>query len=416
MTAGSLKKMQFDKQEARRAEADVFKLRIPEEEAEEEESGSGAKGEEPKKMRVTEPVCLREVDPEVETDVIKSVVALQSVFNRSSTYMIVLFALFAISICSVVVPWRFVGQMVNLGPTSNHAAYRRCLVKASAHLTRELVLNDGFSRMTQGEIAGTLNGILTQLRQSDQAVRRGNLLRIQGGADQRSKEHNAVMYGQGCPWNEDGNCSTPDYPTSGTAGVFALSLMFMESVETVLETYGGPEDKWVDTFGVPRDVAEANSVESAITYDGSRNALLASDKSVHFVLEGFAGDLFTGYGLVLNVLKDEMTVLLDSVHSELRLLFGVYSSLLLFGFFFLLFRRTITASYEHTERARDFVQVSLLLSLSLSLPLSLFLSPSLFLSLPLSLFLSLTHSLYLSLLHTPNAPATLFRPTLNPEA
>ena len=26
-------------------------------------------------------------------------------------------------------------------------------------------------------------------------------------------------------------------------------------------------------------------------------------------------------------------------------------------FFFLLFRRTIAASYEHTERARDFVQV-----------------------------------------------------------
>ncbi|KAJ1464123.1 hypothetical protein T484DRAFT_1758336, partial [Baffinella frigidus] len=50
-----------------------------------------------------------------------------SIFNRSSTYIIVLFALFTISICSVVVPWRFVGQMVNLGPTSNHAAYRRCL-------------------------------------------------------------------------------------------------------------------------------------------------------------------------------------------------------------------------------------------------------------------------------------------------
>ena len=25
---------------------------------------------------------------------------------------------------------------------------------------------------------------------------------------------------------------------------------FMESVEIVLDTYGGPEDKWVDTFGV----------------------------------------------------------------------------------------------------------------------------------------------------------------------
>ena len=26
----------------------------------------------------------------------------------------------------------------------------------------------------------------------------------------------------------------------------------MESVETVLEQYGGPEEDWFDTFGVPR--------------------------------------------------------------------------------------------------------------------------------------------------------------------
>jgi hypothetical protein len=38
---------------------------------------------------------------------------------------------------------------VNLGPTLNHAAYRRTIVKGCAHLARELVLNDGFSRMSQ---------------------------------------------------------------------------------------------------------------------------------------------------------------------------------------------------------------------------------------------------------------------------
>jgi hypothetical protein len=97
----------------------------------------------------------------------------------------------------VVVPWRFVGQMVNLGPIANQAEYRRCLVKSCAHLTRELVLNDGFSRMTQGETAGTLDGMLAQLRQSDKAVRRGNLLRVGQGADYWSTEHNHVMYEEG---------------------------------------------------------------------------------------------------------------------------------------------------------------------------------------------------------------------------
>ena len=57
-------------------------------------------------------------------------------------------------------------------------------------------------------------------------------------------------------------------------------------METVLETYGGPEDKWVNTFGAPREVAAANSVSSGITYDGSRDALLETDKAVNFVLDG----------------------------------------------------------------------------------------------------------------------------------
>ena len=45
----------------------------------------------------------------------------------------------------------------------------------------------------------------------------------------------------------------------------------------------------------------------------------------------FSGDLYVGYGLVLDVLKDEMSDLLDSVHFELRLFFAVYSILLVFG-------------------------------------------------------------------------------------
>jgi len=105
------------------------------------------------------------------------------VHNRVSSYVGVLILVLIMCVCSIVVPSRFIGQMVNLGPISNHAAYRRCLVRSCAHLTRELVLNDGFSRMTQAETAGTLHGILTQLRLSDKAVRRGNLLRVGPGAD-----------------------------------------------------------------------------------------------------------------------------------------------------------------------------------------------------------------------------------------
>ena len=63
--------------------------------------------------------------------------------------MVVLLVILAMCICSIVIPSRFIAQMVNLGPLSNNAAYRRTLVKSCAHLARELVLNDGFSRMSQ---------------------------------------------------------------------------------------------------------------------------------------------------------------------------------------------------------------------------------------------------------------------------
>ncbi|KAJ1484672.1 hypothetical protein T484DRAFT_2494765 [Baffinella frigidus] len=187
--------------------------------------------------------------------------------------------------------------------------------------------------MTQGEIAGTLNGILSRLRQSDKAVRRGNLLRVGQGADFWSPEHNTVMYDPGCPWKKDGNCSTPDYPTAGTGGVYALSLQYMQSVETVLETYGGPEEEWIDTFGVPRDEEGLKTTDfDSVSFDPARSQLVKSDKAVRFVMQGFSGDLFNGYGLVLDVLKNEMNNILTSVHFELRLMYGIYVALQLLGY------------------------------------------------------------------------------------
>mmetsp|Transcript_9444 Transcript_9444/g.20984 ORF Transcript_9444/g.20984 Transcript_9444/m.20984 type:complete len:124 (+) Transcript_9444:3-374(+) len=94
-----------------------------------------------------------------------------------------------------------------------------------------------------------------------------------------------------------------------------------------------------------------------VIFDPAKAKLLDTDKPVRFVLGGFDGALFRGYTLVLDVLKKEMVAILDKVHFELRLMFGIYVALLLFGFYFVLFRRTISGSYSHTERARDFVQM-----------------------------------------------------------
>jgi len=60
----------------------------------------------------------------------------------------------------------------------------------------------------------------------------------------------------------------------------------MESVETVLQKYGGPKEAWLDTFGVPRDLVEfkTNTFET-VSFNAPRSALLETDKSVRFVLQ-----------------------------------------------------------------------------------------------------------------------------------
>eukprot|EP00961_Rhodomonas_salina_P296993 3936853-Rhodomonas_salina.1 len=48
--------------------------------------------------------------------------------------------------------------------------------------------------MEKGEVAGTMMFLLDALRESDMAIRLGNALGIGIGADQRTKEHNQIMY------------------------------------------------------------------------------------------------------------------------------------------------------------------------------------------------------------------------------
>jgi len=111
---------------------------------------------------------------------------------------------------------------------------------------------------------------------------------VKQGADYWSVEHNDIMYGAGCPWNtvDGSNCSTSDYPSSGTGGIFALALQFMNSVETVLETYGGPSEAWEDTWDLSNTVDTLGKVlYETVVLDKERVKLLESDKAVRFVLD-----------------------------------------------------------------------------------------------------------------------------------
>ena len=64
--------------------------------------------------------------------------------------------------------------MVLLAPTVNQASRRIYLARTIAFLSRELVLDDGLSRMHPLEIASFLNQALDEFARVDKAVRFGN--------------------------------------------------------------------------------------------------------------------------------------------------------------------------------------------------------------------------------------------------
>lgn len=73
----------------------------------------------------------------------------------------------------------------------------------SIKLTRraaEQVLQDGLSRMSKEELAGTLSFLVSELKDSDDAIRLGGSKGIRVGADHRDELHNQIMYNSGCPW------------------------------------------------------------------------------------------------------------------------------------------------------------------------------------------------------------------------
>lgn len=54
-----------------------------------------------------------------------------------------------------------------MAPTTNQAGRRRYLVRSCCHFTRELVLDDGFSRMPKPWLASALRYHLEELRKAD---------------------------------------------------------------------------------------------------------------------------------------------------------------------------------------------------------------------------------------------------------
>eukprot|EP00961_Rhodomonas_salina_P084515 1135306-Rhodomonas_salina.2 len=163
----------------------------------------------------------------------------------------------------------------------------------------------------------------------------------------------------GCPWREDPtDCSTPGMEGRGDVnehGLQYLLISFFDAIETVLARYAPGSDADFNMDFRTRSEVSASSEYTDIKGSAEKRALLASDPDVKFILSAFAGDVFNGLGMTLNLFHDETADVLASTHVETRLLFGIYFAIVALGFYRLLFRRTIRVALGEVEKTRSMV-------------------------------------------------------------
>eukprot|EP00284_Hemiselmis_tepida_P000001 CAMPEP_0174943112 /NCGR_PEP_ID=MMETSP1355-20121228/75817_1 /TAXON_ID=464990 /ORGANISM="Hemiselmis tepida, Strain CCMP443" /LENGTH=273 /DNA_ID=CAMNT_0016190335 /DNA_START=37 /DNA_END=858 /DNA_ORIENTATION=- len=242
-----------------------------------------------------------------------------------------------------------------MGSTTNQAGRRRFLTEGVVHYTRELVLNDGFSRLTKAESTADLRHYLTELGDAHSAITRGGAKRIRIGADTRSPAHNRLMYSPGCPWRGDpANCSSAVRPDAATRGLHYLYSTFVDAALAVLSAHGEEDSAdGVDTYAYHLDTKEFDEVRWNATVRGLR--LLEEDADVAFILEQFEGDLHQGWQHALQIFYDETHEFLEKAHFEFLTYFIVYLSGLAGLFYLVLFRRTIHDAVKEAEKAREWV-------------------------------------------------------------
>lgn len=324
------------------------------------ESGRDARaqGEEHEEEEEMELLPLNEVSDEQREAVATCMRKELPLWVRTSVHLTVALICIGLSVLNTTYPTRQMHQLVTLAPTINQAGRRRFLTRSCVHLSRELVLDDGFSRMKKAEIASALHFYLSELKVANDAVRLGGALDITVGADHRNEEHNRIMYGKGCPWRDDPtDCSTPERPGAASNGLYHLSLSFFDAIQSVLIRYGpDPPFEYTDAFLTnPRlNLTEEKDFETVIV-DKNKTMLLSSDPELVFVLNSFAGDMFAGYALLVEVFDQELRDIVMFATEDNQSIFVVYMLATFIGFYLLLFRNAVRCASAETSKARAFV-------------------------------------------------------------
>jgi len=276
--------------------------------------------------------------------------------NQPITYVFATAAVLVLCVMSIIWPARTTSILADLAATTNQAGRRRYLVRSCVHYTRELVLNDGYSRMDRIELSTALRFYLQEFKDAHKAVRLGGDKNISVGADDRSELHNSIMYDAGCPWREDPtDCSYVDGKKADVMkhGLQYLVNSFIDAVEKVIVRYGSHE--LTDTWREPADLGERSRMYQNVTQSAANKAILTSDPEVKFISDAFAGDVFNGLGATLSVFHAETDNVLSQTRLEIRLFTLAYITFLILGFYYYLFRSTLFNNLTHAKKAKQFV-------------------------------------------------------------
>eukprot|EP00286_Rhodomonas_abbreviata_P001214 CAMPEP_0181288294 /NCGR_PEP_ID=MMETSP1101-20121128/256_1 /TAXON_ID=46948 /ORGANISM="Rhodomonas abbreviata, Strain Caron Lab Isolate" /LENGTH=1714 /DNA_ID=CAMNT_0023392407 /DNA_START=283 /DNA_END=5427 /DNA_ORIENTATION=- len=300
---------------------------------------------------------------QVDAELSKVSVRFKAWQSRIDLTTIILLIIIGLCIISTLFPTRSLGSITDMAPMVDMAGRRHYMVQECIFLARELIFGDGFSRMTQQEIAGHLNLSLEKFKRMHQAVRSGDDLGIHVGADDRYPVHNQIMYQPGCVWKHDyrrsapaadtdsqgstEDCGLPGRPDVGEQGLQYLIQSFFDSIENLLYRYGPPSSEWTTkSSGEQFQWIELNAEGFAISQ---------ADEDMAFVNQSMYDNLFVGLDAIHEIFHHETFALLELARYETLCLYSVYVVAIVIGFYGVFFRSICSSALMDVQRARSFV-------------------------------------------------------------
>jgi len=131
----------------------------------------------------------------------------------------------------------------------------------------------------------------------------------------------------------------------------------MDAIESVLLRLGPKENEWNDDFRRhPRSAEDGLLHYELIHYNATRiNKILQDDPDLPFILDSFAGDLFQGFALIVDLFDMELKALVDNAMADIGAFFVVFMIVTFGGVYLVLFNKAVKESMLEGDRARAFV-------------------------------------------------------------